>query len=253
MLFGVCDLEFACKGVTVAQKPKRILFKLSGEVMTSQDKSAFFNKDRILSYAKGISKVRELGIEPVIVVGAGNIFRGRENTLSFMQKKEADWIGLSATVLNGIVLKYALENQFKQKVRVVSFYNYQGIIEEYKREKINNYLDNGEIIISVAMGKPGFSTDTISANLARDLNCGMILKGTKVDGVYSADPKIDPQAIKFDELSYQEAIDQKLGVMDESAFKICQKNKIKIKVFNIYQQESLVKVAMGEKVGTIIK
>lgn len=237
----------------MAQNYKRILFKLSGEVMTSQDKSTFFNKDRILSYAKEISKVRQLGVEPVIVVGAGNIFRGRENTLSFMQKKDADWIGLSATVLNGIALKYALENQFKQKVRVVSFYNYQGVIEEYKRDKIIKYLNNGEIIISVAMGKPGFSTDTISANLAQDLDCDIILKGTKVDGVYSADPKKDPNAIKFSKLSYQEAINQKLGVMDESAFIICQKNKIKIRVFNIYRQGNLVKAAMGERIGTIIQ
>lgn len=221
--------------------------------MTSRDKSAFFNEDRILSYGREISEISQMGIEAVIVVGAGNIFRGKENTLSFMQKKDADWVGLSATILNGIVLKYALENQFKKKVRVVSFYNYQGIIEEYKKDEINEYLDNGEIIISVAMGRPGFSTDTISANLASDLNCDMILKGTKVDGVYSADPEVDVKATKFDQLSYQQAIDQKLGVMDESAFKICQENKIKIKVFNIYKQGNLIKAATGREVGTIIK
>lgn len=236
----------------MSNKYHRILFKLSGEVMTSQDKSVFFNEDKILSYAKEISKVREMGVEPIIVVGAGNIFRGRENTLSFMQKKDADWIGLSATILNGIVLKYALENKFKKKVKLVSFYNYQEIIEKFSADKVNNYLKKGFIIISVAMGIPNQTTDTIAANVAKDLKCAMILKGTKVEGVYSADPIQNKSAIKYNRLSYNEAIDKKLKVMDLEAFKICQKNKIKIRVFNINKKGNLIKAAKGEEVGTLV-
>ncbi|EKD56692.1 MAG: UMP kinase [uncultured bacterium] len=233
-------------------KSKRILFKLSGEVFASSDKSEFFDDRKILNYAQEITQISNKGIEIIVVVGGGNIYRGRENKLSFLKQEEADWIGLNATILNGIVLKYALENRFNKKSQIVSFYSYQEIIEKFDLDKTNKDLKDNKIIISVAMGKPRFSTDTISANLAHELNCDMILKGTKVDGVYSADPMINKNAKKYDRLSYQEAIDQNLKVMDQEAFKICQQNHIPIKVFNIFGRDNIVKAAMGEDVGTVI-
>lgn len=232
---------------------KRVLIKLSGEVFASNNKSRIFDEKKILNYSHQIAEVCDHNIETIIVVGGGNIYRGRENYLSFLSNKMADWVGINATILNGIVLKSALENKFKKKVKIISFYNYQTLIEKFSANKVNNYLKKGYIIISVAMGVPGVSTDTIAANVAKNLKCAMILKGTKVDGVYSADPIKVKSAIKYDQLSYNEAIDKKLKVMDLEAFKICQKNKIKIRVFNINKEGNLIKAAKGEEVGTIIK
>lgn len=233
-------------------KSKRILIKLSGEVFASNNKSEVFDEKKILNYAQEIAHINNNGIEVMVVVGGGNLYRGRENKLSFMSKKEADWVGLNATILNGIVLKFALENMFNVKTKIVSLYSYQEIIDKFDANKIRDQLKNKNVIISVAMGVPGFSTDTISANLARDLKCDMILKGTKVDGVYSADPKVDKNAIKYDKLSFQDAIDQNLQVMDQEAFKICKLYNIAIRVFNIYNSNNIVKAASGEEVGTIV-
>lgn len=234
-------------------KPERILIKLSGEVFASDNKSRIFDEKKILNYSHQIAEVCDHNIETIIVVGGGNIYRGRENYLSFLKDNMADWVGINATILNGIILKSALENKFNKSVKLISFYDYQKIIEKFSINKVNNYLKKGYIIISVAMGQPGVSTDTIAANVAKNLKCAMILKGTKVDGVYSTDPIKDKSAIKYDQLSYREAIKQNFKVMDMEAFEICEKNKIKIRVFNINKEGNLIKAAMGKEIGTIIK
>jgi uridylate kinase len=235
----------------VTQKYKRILLKLSGEVLSPLDKSAIFDEEKIIFFADQIAKLKNDGFEVAIVVGGGNIFRKRDNYLSFLDDQSADWVGINATILNGIVLKSALTNKFNCNSKIISYYDYQGIIN-----KMENNIDdefNKNVIISVAMGVPGYSTDTIAANLANDLKCDIIIKGTKVDGVYNKDPKKYDDATMYDELKFDDAIEQDLAVMDQESYKICKKNNVPIRVVNIYESDNLIKVANGENIGTIIK
>lgn len=232
------------------QKYQKILIKLSGEVLGGKGKN-IFDEQKILAVAGEIAElVKKYQI--AIYIGGGNIFRWRENHLSFLDRVTGDWIGIKATILNGLILLGALRNKYKCPVKMFSDHEINLIFEKYQSRQAKKYLNGNNIIIITSQGKSGQTNDTNAAQAAKDLDCKILLKGSKVDGVYSADPKKNKNAKFYKELSYKEAIDRKLKIMDEKAFKICRTNEIPIVVFNLYKSGNIKKAIEGET-GSIVK
>ncbi|MBR6026103.1 MAG: UMP kinase [Neisseriaceae bacterium] len=232
-------------------KYRRILLKLSGEALMGND--AFgINRETVIKIATQIKEIADIGVQIAIVVGGGNIFRGLAQSAKGMDRATADYMGMMATVMNALALKEAFENM-GVPARVQSALSMQQIAETYARPKAIQYLEEGKVVIFAAgTGNPFFTTDTAAALRGAEMNCDIMLKATNVDGVYTADPKKDPNAQRYQTLSFDEAISKQLKVMDATAFALCREQKLNITVFGIFKEGALKRVVMGEDEGTLV-
>jgi uridylate kinase len=233
---------------------KRIVLKLSGEALQGK-KAHGIDNGVLVSLSRQIKEVRDLGVEVAIVLGAGNIFRGQENTGSrglAMDRSVADYMGMLATCINGLALQNVLE-KMQIETRVMTAIEMQRIAEPYIRRRAVRHLEKGRVVIFVAgTGNPYFTTDTAAALKGMEINADSILKATKVDGVYSADPIKFKDAKKFAELKYIDVLKKGLKVMDATAVSLCMDNKLPIVVFNLNKQGNIRRVVLGEKIGTVV-
>jgi uridylate kinase len=233
-------------------KYKRILLKLSGESLMGDNQYGIDN-DQVLQYAQDIKSVFDAGIEVAIVVGGGNIFRGLSAEKSGMDRAQADYMGMLATVINCMALQNALES-IGVETRLLSAIKMEQICEPYIRRRAMHHLELGKVVIfGAGTGNPYFTTDTAASLRAIEIKADVVLKGTRVDGIYTADPEKDPAATRFDEISFQEVISKGLNVMDMTAFTLCHENKLPIIVFDMNQSGNFMRIARGEKVGTLVK
>jgi uridylate kinase len=232
-------------------KFRRILVKLSGEALMGGD--AFgINAVTINGIIAEIKAVAELGVEIGIVIGGGNIFRGMSGAATGMDRATADYMGMLATMMNAMALADAMR-QGGLNARVQSALNIEQVVEPYIRGKAIRYLEEGKIVIFAAgTGNPFFTTDTAAALRGSEIGAEIVLKATKVDGIYTADPKKDPTATRFSRISFDEAISRNLAVLDATAFALCRDQKLPINVFSIFKPGALRRVVMGEDEGTLV-
>ena len=230
-------------------KYKRILLKLSGEALMGAQQHGI-DPQRIKAYAEEIKNLHEMGTEIAIVIGGGNIFRGMSGASEGMDRVQADYMGMLATVINGLALQSALENA-EVPTRLQTAIKIEAIAEPFIKRRATRHLEKGRVVIfGSGTGNPFFTTDSAAALRAVEINADVILKGTRVDGIYNADPEKDKEAIKFDALSFDEVIHKGLKVMDTTAFTISQENNLPIIVFDMNTPGNLEKVVKGENVGT---
>jgi len=233
---------------------KRIVLKLSGEALQG-DKSHGIDNSVLVAISRQIKEIRSLGVDVAIVLGAGNIFRGQENTASLgldMDRSVADYMGMLATVINGLALQNVLEKN-NLPTRVMTAIDMEKIAEPYIRRRAIRHLEKGRVVIFVAgTGNPYFTTDTAAALRAMEINADAILKATRVDGVYSADPFKVKNAKKFGSLKYIDVLKKRLKVMDATAVSLCMDNKLPIVVFNMNKEGNIKRVVLGQKIGTLV-
>jgi len=230
---------------------KRILLKLSGEALMGE-KGYGIDPVTVNYMAEEIKKAYELGIEIAVVIGGGNIFRGVEAAEQGIERATADYMGMLATVINALALQNALE-KIDVNTRVQSAIEMRELAEPYIRRKAIRHLEKGRVVIFAAgTGNPYFTTDTAAALRAIEIGADVIMKGTKVDGIYSSDPFKDPKAKKFDKLTYMDVIRDSLKVMDSTAITLCMDNNLPIVVFNIRKYDNLKKIILGQKIGSIV-
>jgi uridylate kinase len=230
---------------------KRILLKLSGESLLGR-RPYGIDFERAKSIAQEIKEIHDLGVQVAIMIGGGNIFRGNQGTEAGMDRGAADQMGLLATVINGIALQEVLEKQglFSRHVSAIEI---KAVAEPFVRRRVIRHLEKDRIVVfSAGIGSPYFTTDTAAALRALEIKAEVIMKATKVDGVYSADPMIDKAAKKFDTISYLDVIKRGLKVMDSTAISLCKDNNLPIIVFNLNKRGNIKRVVMGEKVGTLV-
>ncbi|MBU1978473.1 MAG: UMP kinase [Gammaproteobacteria bacterium] len=233
-------------------KYKRILIKLSGEALIGDD-SYGINRDVIDRIVSEIGDVIQLGVEVAVVVGGGNIFRGVAPASAGMDRATADYMGMLATVMNALALQDAMRRA-GIIARVQSALTIQQVAEPYIRGKALRYLEEGKVVIfGAGTGNPFFTTDTAAALRASEMAAQVVLKATKVDGVYTADPKTDPEATRYDRISFDEAISKNLKVMDATALALCRDQKMPLCVFSIFKHGALKRVVMGEDEGTLVE
>ncbi|EZP78068.1 uridylate kinase [Parageobacillus genomosp. 1] len=234
-------------------KYKRIVLKLSGEALAGEQGFGI-NPAIIQSIAKQVKEVAELGVEVAIVVGGGNIWRGKTGSEMGMDRATADYMGMLATVMNSLALQDSLEN-LGVETRVQTSIEMRQVAEPYIRRRAIRHLEKKRVVIFAAgTGNPYFSTDTTAALRAAEIEADVILMAkNNVDGVYSADPKIDANAVKYDELSYLDVIKQGLGVMDSTASSLCMDNDIPLIVFSITEEGNIKRAVLGENIGTIVR
>ena len=230
---------------------RRVLLKLSGEALMGDD--AFgINRATVESMVTDIDEVVRLGVEVAIVIGGGNIFRGVALGAAGMDRATADYMGMMATIMNAMALQDAMRRGGVE-ARVQSALNIEQVVEPYIRPKAMRYLEEGKVVIFAAgTGNPFFTTDTAAALRGSEMGVQIVLKATKVDGIYSADPKKDPKATRFASISFDEALSRRLQVMDATAFALCRDQKLPIKVFDMTKPGALRRVATGEDEGTLV-
>ncbi len=233
-------------------KYKRVLLKLSGEALAGGTKTSI-NAATVADIARQIKDVKDLGIEVAIVVGGGNIWRGKVASDMGMERATADYMGMLATVMNALALQNALET-LKVETRVLSAIEMQQVAEPYIRRRAERHLEKGRVVIfGAGIGSPFFTTDTTAALRAAEIGADVILMAKNgVDGVYSADPKKDATATKYDSLTYMEVISQQLAIMDQTATTLCMDNDIDLCVFNMNEDGNIAKASQGLKIGTTI-
>lgn len=232
-------------------KYKRILLKLSGESLMGDDNYGI-NPDQVDAFADEIKELNDSGCEVAIVIGGGNIFRGLQAASIGIERVQGDYMGMLATVINGMALQGALEGKGVY-TRLMSAITITAVCEPYIRRKAVRHLEKGRVIILAAgTGNPYFTTDSAAALRANEIEADVLLKGTKVDGVYSEDPMKNPEAIKYDSVSFHEVINKELLVMDQTAFTLCKENKLPIVVFSIKERGNLLRIVQGEEIGTIV-
>jgi uridylate kinase len=233
-------------------KYKRVLLKLSGESLMG-DQTYGIHPERLKHYAKEIKTITDLGVEVAVVIGGGNIFRGLQAEATGIEKVQGDYMGMLATVINGMALQSALEHHGLY-TRLISAIEMKSIAEPYIRRRAIRHLEKGRIVIfSAGIGNPYFTTDSAAALRANEINAEIILKGTRVDGVYTSDPLKDLNAVKLDQISFARVIRDGLAVMDMTAFTLCQENNLPIIIFDINTPGNLRKIAIGESIGTLVK
>ncbi len=232
-------------------KYSRILLKLSGEALGGES-GVGICPAAVQDMAEQIREVRELGVQVVLVVGGGNIFRGLSGSERGIERATGDYMGMLATVINALALQDALE-KLGVATRVQSAITMAQVAEAFIRRRAVRHLEKGRVVIfGGGTGNPYFSTDTAAALRANEIGAEVILKATKVDGIYDSDPKKNPNARRFSNISYLEALQKELKVMDSTAFSLCKDNKMPIVVFDLFRPHNLKRVVMGEKVGTIV-
>ncbi len=231
---------------------KRILLKLSGESLMGE-KQYGIDENRLTEYASQIAEIAAMGVQVGIVIGGGNIFRGLSGTSKGVDRVLGDQMGMLATVINGLALNSALQSA-GVKSKVLTAIRMEPVGEFYSKQKAIAALESGEVVIlSAGTGNPFFTTDTGSSLRAIEIEADVMLKGTRVDGVYTADPEKDPNAVKFDEITYDEIYNRNLKVMDLTATTMCKENNMPIYVFDMDTPGNLKKVMLGEKIGTLVK
>jgi uridylate kinase len=232
-------------------KYKRILLKLSGEALMGDDAYGI-NRDVIKRICEEVAEVNRLGVSQAIVIGGGNIFRGVAPAAQGMDRATADYMGMLATVMNALALGDALERA-GVIARVQSALSIDAVAEPYIRNKALQYLEEDKVVVFAAgTGNPFFTTDTAAALRASEMNCDIVLKATKVDGVYTADPMKDKTATRYESLTFDEAIQKNLKVMDATALALCRDQLMPLKVFSIFKPGALKRVVMGENEGTLV-
>jgi len=238
----------------MGKKPayKRVLLKLSGEALMGN--AGFGIDPEVISrFATEISKLSAQGVELGVVIGGGNIFRGAGLAESGMERVSGDHMGMLATVMNALALQDALE-QKGSFCRVMSAIKINQVCEDYLRRRAIRHLEKGRVVIFAAgTGNPFFTTDSAASLRAVEINADLLLKATQVDGVYDSDPKKNPDAVRYTELSYNEAIDKRLGVMDTTALVMCQEQSMPLRVFDVHAEGNLTKIVYGEDIGTLVK
>jgi uridylate kinase len=228
---------------------KRILLKLSGEALMGDDQFGI-NRDTIVRMVDEVAEITRMGVEVAVVIGGGNIFRGVAGGSVGMDRATADYMGMLATVMNALALGDTM-NKAGLTARVMSAIAIEQVVEPYVRPKALQYLEEGKVVIFAAgTGNPFFTTDTAAALRGAEIGAEVVLKATKVDGVYSADPKKDPHATRYSKISFDEAMARNLGIMDATAFALCRDQPIK--VFSIIKHGALKRVVMGEDEGTLV-
>jgi uridylate kinase len=236
----------------MALKYKRILLKLSGESLMGKQKFGI-ESNMLQHYAHQIKELRDMGAQIAVVIGGGNIFRGIQSEGAGIEGVTGDYMGMLATVINGLALQSALES-IGVYTRMMTALRMESIAEPYIRRRAIRHLEKGRVVICAAgTGNPFFTTDSAAALRANEIKADVILKGTRVDGIYTADPEKDPKAIKLDQLSFAKVISMGLEVMDMTAFTLCQENNMPIIVFDINNPENLRRIVTGERVGTLVE
>ena len=237
----------------MVKKPtfKRIILKISGEVLVDEDEFGI-SSEVISGISREIKQVKELGVQVAVVVGGGNLFRGVDTSSKGVERTTADYMGMLATVINGLALQDALEKT-GVFTRVQSAIEMRQVAEPYIRRRAIRHLEKARVVIFAGgTGNPYFSTDTAASLRAMEIGADALLKATKVDGVYDSDPMKNKDAVKFDRLSYIDVLKENLKVMDATAISLCMDNQLPIIVFNIRKEGNIVRAVMGEKLGTII-
>ena len=230
---------------------KRILLKLSGEALMGEKQFGIDNK-RLMQYAKDIQEISEMNVEIGIVIGGGNIFRGVQAEKGGMDRTQGDYMGMLATMINSMALQSALES-IGLITRLQSAIEMKQIAEPYIKRKAVRHLEKGRIVIfGAGTGNPFFTTDSAASLRAVEIESDVILKGTRVDGVYDSDPEKNSNALKFDTLTFDQAYDKQLKIMDMTAFTLCKENEIPVVVFDMNNPGNLKKVILGEKIGTLV-
>ncbi len=233
-------------------KYKRILLKLSGEALMGSNQYGI-DPNRLKQYTEEIRAVKDMGVEVAIVIGGGNIFRGVQAEGSGIERVQGDYMGMLATVINGMALQSALESAGLY-TRLMSGIKMEQVCEPFIRRRAIRHLEKGRIVIfGAGIGNPYFTTDSTASLRAIEIQADVVLKGTRVDGVYTADPEKDATATRYDELSFQEAYEKNLNIMDMTAFTLCQENKLPIIVFDMNKPGNLATIMQGEMAGTLIK
>ncbi|MDO5636342.1 MAG: UMP kinase [Myroides sp.] len=232
-------------------KYKRILLKLSGEALMG-DNQYGIDPNRLAEYAQEIKKVVNLGVEVAIVIGGGNIFRGVAGASKGMDRVQGDYMGMLATVINGMALQGALEDA-GMLTRLQTALKIEAIAEPYIKRRATRHLEKGRIVIfGAGTGNPYFTTDTAAVLRGIEVGADVILKGTRVDGVYTADPEKDTNAVKYETISFADVLEKGLNVMDTTAFTLSQENHLPIVVFDMNKEDNLLKVCQGETIGTTV-
>ena len=233
-------------------KYKRILLKLSGEALMG-DKQFGIDNSRLSQYAADIKSVSDAGVEVAVVIGGGNIFRGLQAAEGGMDRVQGDYMGMLATVINAMALQSSLERH-GMYTRLMAGIKMEQVCEPFIRRRAIRHLEKGRIVIfGAGIGNPYFTTDSAAALRANEINAEVILKGTRVDGVYTSDPLKNKDAVKLDRITFAKAIREGLGVMDMTAFTLCQENNLPIIVFDINRPGNLKRIMDGESVGTLVK
>ena len=232
-------------------KYKRVLLKLSGEALMGS-KSFGIDSDRLQMYAREIKAVKDSGLELAIVIGGGNIFRGVDSNDLGIDRVQGDYMGMLATVMNAMALQSTLEKH-GMYTRLMAGLKMEQVCEPFIRRRAIRHLEKGRIVIfGAGIGNPYFTTDSTASLRAIEIEADVVLKGTRVDGVYTADPEKDPSATKFSNITFQEVYEKGLSVMDMTAFTLCQENKLPIIVFDMNKEGNLQKLTKGEEIGTLI-
>lgn len=230
---------------------KRVLLKLSGESLMG-NKGYGLDPVVMEKYAQEVKSILDLGVEVAIVIGGGNIYRGMNEKETGIERAHGDYMGMLATVINGMAVQAMLE-KMGVYTRLLSAIKMEQIAEPYIRRRAMRHLEKRRVVIfGAGTGNPYFTTDTAGSLRAIEIGANVILKGTRVNGIYSADPEKHPDAVKYDQITFKECLDRNLGVMDLTAFTLCMENKLPIIVFDINQPGNLKRVVMGEKVGTLV-
>lgn len=233
-------------------KYKRIVLKLSGEALAGE-KEFGIDQEVLNLIARQVKEVVDLGVQLAVVVGAGNFWRGAAGSKAGMDRATSDYMGMLGTVINSLALQDSFEKH-GVATRVQTAIEMRQVAEPYIRRRAIRHLEKGRVVIfGAGTGNPYFSTDTTAALRAAEIEAEIILMAKKVDGVYSADPKIDPLAVRFEDLQFMEVLQQRLGVMDATATSLCMDNQIPIVVFNLNQTGNIMRIVLGEKVGTFVR
>ncbi|MDP3467616.1 MAG: UMP kinase [Daejeonella sp.] len=233
-------------------KYKRILLKLSGEALMGESQYGI-DIDRVAQYAKDIHDVHAKGIEIALVIGGGNIYRGLSAEKAGMDRVQADYMGMLATVINSMAMQDALEKT-GVKTRLLTAIKMEQICEPFIRRRAVRHLEKGRIVIfGAGTGNPYFTTDTAASLRAVEINADVVMKGTRVDGIYTADPLKEPNATRYDEITFDEVYQKNLNVMDMTAFTLCQENNLPIIVFDMNKPGNLMRLVDGEPIGTLVK
>ena len=231
---------------------KRVMLKISGEALAGTQEYGL-STDVVSFIAEEVREVYRLGVQVAMVIGGGHIFRGMEASARGMDRASADYMGMLATCINGLAMQSALE-KLGVDTRVQTAIEMREVAEPFIRRRALRHLDKGRVVIFVGgTGNPYFTTDTAAALRAMEIGAEVVFKATKVDGVYTADPKLDPTAQKFDELTYIEVLSRRLKVMDSTAISLCMDNGFPIVVFNMHERGSLGRLVRGERVGTLVR
>jgi len=233
-------------------KHKRVLLKLSGEALCGVPGGFGVDPGTLSTFSAELAEVQALGAEVAIVIGGGNIFRGLKGSAQGMDRASADYMGMLATIINGIALQDGIE-KYGVQTRLMSALEIRQVAEPYIRRRAIHHLEKGRIVIFVAgTGSPYFSTDTAAALRANEIHANLLCKATKVDGVYDRDPMRHPDAVMFSRLSYDRFITERIGVMDQTSVTLCRENKMPIRVFALGKRGNIQRVVQGEDVGTLV-